>query len=44
MSSQSRQPANIFHPAFPLIAGEDAARLQARKTGNNHAFALPCAA
>jgi hypothetical protein len=24
MSSQSRHPTNIFHPAFWLIAGEDA--------------------
>jgi len=44
MSSQSRQPANIIHPAFWLIAGEDTVRPQARKTGNNHACALPCAA
>jgi hypothetical protein len=44
MSSQSQQPANIFHPAFWLIAGEDAVRPQASKTGNNHACALMCAA
>jgi len=44
MSSQSRQPTNIFRPAFWLIAGEDAVRSQARKTGNNHPCALACAA
>jgi hypothetical protein len=44
MSSQSRQPANIFNPAFWLIAGEDAVRQQASKTENNRACALVCAA
>jgi hypothetical protein len=30
------------HPAFWLVAGEDAVRPRARKTGNNHAGALAC--
>jgi hypothetical protein len=32
MSSQCRQPANILHPNFWFVAGEDAVRPRARKT------------
>ena len=41
MSSPSHQPANILHPAFWLVAGEDAVRPRVT-TGNNHAGALAC--
>src|SRR3984893_7604293 len=44
MSSPSHQPANILHPAFWLVAGEDAVRPRARKNRNNHAGALACTA
>jgi hypothetical protein len=44
MSSPSRQPENILHPAFWLVAGEDAMRPRASKTRNNHAGALACTA
>ena len=44
MSSPSRQPENILHPAFWLVAGENAVRSRATKTANNHACTLECGA
>jgi hypothetical protein len=38
------EPANILHPAFWLVAREDAVRPRTRKTRNNHAGALACTA
>ena len=35
---------NILHPAFWLVAGEDAVRSRATKTANNHACTLECGA
>jgi hypothetical protein len=40
MSSPSRQPANILHPNFWLVAGEDAVRLRASKNRKNYANAV----